>query len=43
MSKKVINMYPLNVSNDRSLLLGLGEGRMLSVTAVTVLSGAPSS
>lgn len=36
--------YPLNVSKDRSLLLGLGGGgRMLSVTGVPVLPGEPSS
>lgn len=36
--------YPLNVSRDRSLLLGLGGGgRMLSVTGATVLPGEPSS
>lgn len=36
--------YPLNVSRDRSLLLGLGGGgRMLSATDVTVLPGEPSS
>ena len=35
---------PLNVSRDRSLLLGLGDGgRMLSVTGATVLPGEPSS
>lgn len=37
-------MYPLNVSKDRSLLLGLGGGgRMLSVTGAAVLPGVPSS
>lgn len=36
--------YPLNVSRDRSLLLGLGGGgRMLSVTGATILPGEPSS
>lgn len=42
--KGEMGAYPLNVSRDRNLLLGLfGGGRMLSVTGAIVLPGEPSS